>query len=775
MRPDLSEPGRPQVKAHEGQDDVVARLQAELADVTRQRDQLRALSASLTDQLHEIVNSRGWRWLMRYRRALERVRPWWQRRCVIQATQARDTRQGAPLVGSRQTSSLHSLTLLPDVGREDAATVLAHARVDDHKVRPDVVCFSVIDWEFRFQRPQQIMTQCAVHGHRVFYISPSRFTTGAGGTAPAVRMIAHNIYEVQLCSPRAPDVYGEVISTGNLLDSIAALRQSHDISAAVAFVMIPSWANVALEAGRRWGWTVVYDCMDEWENFPGIKPAVVAAEPSLVDGCDVLVVSAEQLRRKWMGRGRHPVLVRNGVDVAFFVERCRPNARLAEIASPVIGYFGAIANWFDVDLVAHVARQRPHYQFVLLGGVFHVDVSALSALPNVRLLGQQPYSSMPEYLYHFDVCLIPFRINPITDSTDPVKLYEYLSAGKPVVAVALPELAWCREHLYLAADAAEFLAQLDRAVNEDDPARAARRRRFAADHTWAHRYRQICAALTEHAEPASIVVVTYNNLPLTQLCLDSVLRNTNHPRFDVIVVDNASTDGTPDYLRYMAERHPDVRVILNTENHGFARATNQGLAQSVGRHLVLLNNDTVVPPGWLHRLLQHLRDPDVGLVGPVTNFVGNEAKVEALYRTWGEMEECAADRARRFDGLIADIPMLARFCVAMRRTTHEVVGPLDERFGIGMFEDDDYAERVRAAGLRVVCAADAFVHHVGQAAFRQLIAAGEYDALFAANRRAYETKWNTQWKRHQHAALNFLPQGWGTVGHNRAPAAGEPR
>src|SRR6185369_10422506 len=119
------------------------------------------------------------------------------------------------------------------------------------------------------------------------------------------------------------------------------------------------------------------------------------------------------------------------------------------------------------------------YTFVLLGGIFDVDVSELERLPNVRLLGQQPYETMPQYLYHFDACMIPFKVNAITEATDPVKVYEYLSAGKPVVALALPELEPLRDYLYIATDGQEFIAQIDRAVAEDDRDMAERRRQVA--------------------------------------------------------------------------------------------------------------------------------------------------------------------------------------------------------------------------------------------------------------------------------------------------------
>ncbi len=142
-------------------------------------------------------------------------------------------------------------------------------------------------------------------------------------------------------------------------------------------------------------------------------------------------------------------------------------------------------------------------------------------------------------------------------------------------------------------------------------------------------------------------------------------------------------------------------------------------------------------------------------MGPVTNFVGNEAKIDVPYRTIAEMERFALHRAADFEGQVADIHMLAMFCVAFRRDTFEKIGPLDEHFGIGMFEDDDYAHRMRLAGLRVVCAADVFVHHVGQASFKSLIDDGRYNDLFAANRRHYEGKWGVTWQRHVHAELEF--------------------
>lgn len=654
-----------------------------------------------------------------------------------------------------------SVTLLPHLPKPDVEAILNRPPAATSRAKPDVICFSIIDWSFRFQRPQQLMSQFAANGHRVFYLSVSKFRSRYSRPRFAITPIAENIYQVEIAARYPLDIFHEVIEGKDLelaLDALDNLRRELSINQAIGYVMIPSWSQAALETRRRWGWQVVYDCMDEWENFPGIKPASLEAEHHLVEACDLLVVTAQRLADKWHWRseaGKPVVLARNAADYEFYASRCQPNSLLPDIQHPVVGYFGAIADWFDVELLTEVAKQRPDYSFVLLGGVFDVDVSGLQSLPNVKLLGQQPYETMPQYLYHFDVCTIPFKINPITEATDPVKLYEYWSGGKPVVATKMSELQQYRQHVYLADNAEDFAAKLDAAIAETDSQLAEQRRALARQHTWKNRYDPIEAQLRQAVPRASIIIVTYNNLALTRLCLESVSRNTEYPNVEIIIVDNLSKDGTPDYLRQLAELEPSVKVILNDQNFGFAKANNQGIELATGDFIVLLNNDTIVPPGWLSRLLRHLNDPKVGMVGPVTNFVGNEAKIEVPYFTWREMENFAHEHTWQHDLLVSDIHMLAMFCVAIRREVFQQIGPLDERFGIGMFEDDDYSVRIKQAGYRLICAADAFVHHFGQAAFGKLIKSGDYDRLFEENQRQYEAKWQTAWQPHQTVPLKL--------------------
>ncbi len=243
----------------------------------------------------------------------------------------------------------------------------------------------------------------------------------------------------------------------------------------------------------------------------------------------------------------------------------------------------------------------------------------------------------------------------------------------------------------------------------------------------------------------SVLVLTYNNLLMNEACLLSLYRSTNVP-FEIVVVDNASSDGTPAWLEGFAAQHPGLNLILNKENRGFAAGNNQAAREARGEYIVFLNNDTIVTPGWAERLIAHMEaDPQIGLIGPVTNSTGNEARIPVDYSTPAGLEEFAAALAQRMAGQCFDIRSLALYCVMARREQFFELGKLDERFGTGMFEDEDLAVRYQQAGLRVVCAEDVFIHHFWRAAFAKMDV-DRYERLFAENRKKFEEKWGREWQ-----------------------------
>jgi GT2 family glycosyltransferase len=245
---------------------------------------------------------------------------------------------------------------------------------------------------------------------------------------------------------------------------------------------------------------------------------------------------------------------------------------------------------------------------------------------------------------------------------------------------------------------------------------------------------------------ASIIIVSHGGLDTTTApCLESIFRNTVLPAFEVIVVDNASPDSTPAYLEEMASREPRLRYLLNVENRGFAGGNNDGIRMARGEYLVLINSDTLVMEGWLEKLVHVLRtDSAVGLVGPVSNSVGNEQRIFTREHSPERVLEEASAWCRNSEGDFFGAERLGFFCVAMRKDVIERVGLLDESFGLGFFEDDDYCIRVRNAGYRLVCLEDVFVYHRGSASYGRV--SESLKALLKKNRRILEKKIRSRYK-----------------------------
>lgn len=611
----------------------------------------------------------------------------------------------------------------------------------------DLLVFPIIDWDFRFQRPQQLARELAARGHRIFYLG----TRLHEGDRAVVRGVEERVAVVDLPGPIEFNLHRERLEPETVepcLAALARLKTDFQLEEVVCCVQFPSWGPLVEAAQRRWGWRVIYDCMDDHSGFVTSGAGLSSEEEALAAASDLIVVSSQALLARWQDRSPRTLLLPNATDFEHFHRTAPEPTELRGLPRPIIGYYGAIAEWFDVEMVTSAAKARPDWQFVLIGHTFGADLAPLRMLRNVHLLGEQPYAGLPGYLHAFDVAIIPFRRTALTEATNPVKFYEYLSAGKPVVAVDLPELAPFGDLFYPVRSAADFVPQLAAALNESSPPARQARIDLARRHTWQARADQLSETVRTIHPRTAIVIAAYTDAARLRLCLESIFLKSQYPNLAVVVVDNSGTVDVRELLNEKARQHPDLKVIFNETNIGFPRAVNAGIrAAGACEYLVLLNDDTVVTRGWLVRLLRHLETPGVELVGPVTNWAGNEARIEVDYETLDQMEEFAAAHARDHEGVVWDIPMLALYCAAMRRELLDRIGLLDERFGVGMFEDDDFSRRVRAAGGRVVCAEDVFIHHWGRASFGAMETEA-YRRLFDENRGKFEEKWGEPWQPH---------------------------
>ena len=218
-------------------------------------------------------------------------------------------------------------------------------------------------------------------------------------------------------------------------------------------------------------------------------------------------------------------------------------------------------------------------------------------------------------------------------------------------------------------------------------------------------------------EGVSIIIPTYNQREYALKCVSSIEKHTPAP-YEIIVVDNGSKDGTAEA---MLRKGGMVRVAALEVNRGFAGGVNQGLMMARGRHIVVLNNDTLVTPGWLDNMMACLdSDPEIGLVGPVTNYIGGDQQIDVPYSEVQDMWSFAARHNRPDPGKHRVTERLVGFCWLFSRDLLERVGYLDEGYAVGNFEDDDWMIRVKLAGYKLAVAGDAFIHHFGSVSMKAL-------------------------------------------------------
>ena len=243
----------------------------------------------------------------------------------------------------------------------------------------------------------------------------------------------------------------------------------------------------------------------------------------------------------------------------------------------------------------------------------------------------------------------------------------------------------------------------------------------------------------------SIIILSYNTLDLLQLCIGSIREFTEEGTYEIIVVENASQDGSAEWLK----EQKDLICIYNEENRGFPKGCNQGLEIAAGTELLLLNSDTIVTKHWLDNLRRALySSPQVGAVSCVTNYCSNNQQIKVSYESIEEMQAFAAGYNKTNPALWEDRTTLVGFCYLFKREVYEKVGFLDERFSPGNYEDDDYSLRILREGYSLLVCRDTFIHHFGSAGFRKRYTEQEeaekakrYNALLQRNYALFQKKW----------------------------------
>lgn len=235
----------------------------------------------------------------------------------------------------------------------------------------------------------------------------------------------------------------------------------------------------------------------------------------------------------------------------------------------------------------------------------------------------------------------------------------------------------------------------------------------------------------------SIIILTYNKLEYTKACIDSIRTYTRVGTYEIIVVDNNSTDGTQLWLN----NQEDIITVYNNENVGFPKGCNQGIKVATGDNILLLNNDTVVTYHWLDNLTNALySSKDIGAVGPVTNNCSYYQAISVPYtNSLDEMFEFAKGYNVQNSSLWEQRIKLVGYCMLIKKEVINEIGLLDEQFTPGNFEDDDYSYRIINAGYRMLLCKDTFIHHFGSVSFGE--ERERFVNLLNKNAQKFKKKW----------------------------------
>jgi glycosyltransferase involved in cell wall biosynthesis len=368
----------------------------------------------------------------------------------------------------------------------------------------NIICFAN-DWDADPTSKHQVMKLLAGK-NRVLWVESIGLRRPGASKGDASRIlkkirkfvrgpvcVAPNLYVV---TPLAIPFHGvkaaQAFNAWFLASYIRAQASRLDMSSFQLWTFLPTTAPIIRYLKPQ---KVIYYCVDEWSAFSFLDGRLMEQmETDLIKQSDLVITSAEKLYASKRHLNPRTYLVPHGVDAEHFGKALLPNTvvpkELEGLPKPIIGFWGLIHEWIDIDLIHYAATRRPEWSFVLIGKA-GVDCSALKQLPNVYLLGVRSYTTLPAFAKGFSVGIMPFKINRLTENVNPIKLREYLAAGLPVVSTPLEEARIYAQAVRFGSNGEEFVKALDLAVKDNLQDSIQSRLESVKEDTWAARVDQI--------------------------------------------------------------------------------------------------------------------------------------------------------------------------------------------------------------------------------------------------------------------------------------------
>ena len=332
-----------------------------------------------------------------------------------------------------------------------------------------IVYPATIDYEWMYQRPQQLLKAFAEQGHRTIFYNYDYFFKQK---EPKIELYP-NFF---LCRAEVP------------LEKIGIDEP---------IVLWITYPNHVKYVGKFKEKLVVFDALDEptgefefWANDVD----------NIANKADVIFATAKKMYDYHIKKHDNVHMCPNGADYEYFSKAQKlfaPKPKdLPKNDRPIIGYFGAIASWIDWELIRYISTQNKHFNFVIIGPLYDKFRDPVRA-NNIYYLGRKDYSELPKYLQWFDVCMIPFKVTPMIEGCNPIKMYEYLSAGKPVITTNMPETSQFKE-IYIGRTKEEFNQKIHQVLLEKNNIDKINQRiELAKNNSWTHRATEALEVIEE--------------------------------------------------------------------------------------------------------------------------------------------------------------------------------------------------------------------------------------------------------------------------------------
>ena len=354
-----------------------------------------------------------------------------------------------------------------------------------------IICIAATRWDDMKQRPQHLMRELAKK-HEILYIEPaydwSRATKyrKSKGKWPKTFFqpldgLSVFVPNMPLSIRRFPKLNSKIRELFFCKQVIETIKRMHFEDAILWIQDIYAMEILDYFPDNK----MIYDCCDEVAEFSSAYVDLARGnEAKLIKKASIVFTSAQNLYDRIKKQNTNTFLVRNGAEFEHFYRDKEYQKDMPK--KKIVGFVGAISDWVNVEMIEYAAKTLPDVDFHMVGPT-STDVSSLKKMDNVKFFGKQDYEKLPEFYHSFTVGIIPFRINKLTLGVNPIKLYEYCAAGKPVVATSLPELKQYEPYIYCIDTAEEFVTAIDKAIKEQEQSLYNARVEIAKENSWAAR------------------------------------------------------------------------------------------------------------------------------------------------------------------------------------------------------------------------------------------------------------------------------------------------